>query len=101
MTFIDGVYILSMAGSTMSLNNVARVEVLKGPQGTLYGRNATGGAVNVITKDPSSTFTLNGDVYGNQIEASLYASGPVTDLWLAICRILSRPAGRFRQQRHQ
>ena len=82
-TFIDGVYIPSMAGSTMSLNNVERVEVLKGPQGTLYGRNATGGAVNVITKDPSQTFTFNGDIaYGNRdtVEASLYMSAPVADV---------------------
>src|SRR5690606_8865576 len=52
-TFVDGVYQPSMSGSTFSFNNIERIEVLKGPQGTLYGRNATGGAVNVITHDPS------------------------------------------------
>jgi outer membrane receptor protein involved in Fe transport len=74
-TYVDGVYIASAPGTLLDLNNVARVEVLKGPQGTLFGRNATGGLIHVITKDPSETFggeihagygnydTLTGDAY--------------------------------------
>lgn len=50
---IDGVYHLQSATVTNGLFDVNRIEVLKGPQGTLYGRNATGGSVNVITNDPS------------------------------------------------
>ncbi len=77
-TFIDGVYMPSMAGSTFALNNIARVEVLKGPQGTLYGRNATGGAVNVITRTPQEDFYASGSVgYGNldTVEGGLYVTG--------------------------
>lgn len=52
-TFVDGVYYQNGAASNLSLANVERVEVLKGPQGTLFGRNTTGGLIHIITKDPS------------------------------------------------
>lgn len=77
-TFIDGVYMPSMAGATFALNNIERVEVLKGPQGTLYGRNATGGAVNVITRTPQQDFSMDASLgYGNlqTMEGNLYATG--------------------------
>jgi iron complex outermembrane receptor protein len=75
-TYIDGVYLASAAGSLFSLNNIERIEVLKGPQGTLFGRNSTGGVIQIITRDPSSTpqveanlgysnyATLEGNFYG-------------------------------------
>ncbi|WP_395396191.1 TonB-dependent receptor (plasmid) [Novosphingobium sp. BL-8A] len=49
---LDGVYFSRTAGLSAGLFDVARIEVVKGPQGTLYGRNATGGAVNVISNRP-------------------------------------------------
>lgn len=52
-TYIDGIYVPNGGGAVQSLSHIRRVEVLKGPQGTLFGRNATGGAINVVTLDPT------------------------------------------------
>lgn len=80
--YVDGVYIAAPAASLMSLNNIAQVEVLKGPQGTLFGRNATGGLIQITTKDPTQQST--GDLsltYGNfnTIGADAYVSGGLTN----------------------
>ncbi|KQM20803.1 TonB-dependent receptor [Novosphingobium sp. Leaf2] len=55
-TNIDGVYYRQASTIASGLYDLDRIEVLKGPQGTLYGRNATGGAVNVLTADPTFDF---------------------------------------------
>ena len=64
--YIDGVYLSEPAAGIFSLNDVSQIAVLKGPQGTLFGRNATGGVVQVTTKDPSSQAGAESDLsYGN------------------------------------
>jgi iron complex outermembrane receptor protein len=52
--YIDGVYLVAPASGLFDLANIERVEVLKGPQGTLFGRNTTGGVIQVITKEPQA-----------------------------------------------
>ena len=51
--YVDGVYMASQGAALFDFNSISQIEVLKGPQGTLYGRNATGGAIVVTTKVPS------------------------------------------------
>lgn len=75
-SYIDGVYVFSTYGS-ISLANLDRVEVLRGPQGTLFGRNTTGGVIQAVTRDPlakpaleaslgyANYDTLSGAFYGN------------------------------------
>ncbi len=64
--YLDGVYIASPSAALLSLNNIAQIETLKGPQGTLFGRNATGGALLIQTRDPTPNLSGNFDVsYGN------------------------------------
>jgi len=60
--YLDGVYISRGVGNILDVLNVERIEVLRGPQGTLFGRNTIGGAVSVVTKKPSDTLggTLEG-----------------------------------------
>lgn len=75
--YVDGVYIASGSSSLLTLNNIERVEVLKGPQGTLFGRNATGGLIQVITRDPSFTPAMNVELgYANYetITANAYVT---------------------------
>mgnify|MGYP000178467009 CR=1 FL=1 len=54
--YIDGVYVGRVSGLGMELSDVERIEVLRGPQGTLFGRNTIGGAVSVVTKRPTGEF---------------------------------------------
>ena len=66
-----------------SAYDLERIEVLKGPQGTLFGQNSTGGAINYIAAGPTDTFQAGGDIsYGrfNSIEGNAYISGPLSDM---------------------
>lgn len=80
--YVDDVYIARPQGAVLDIFDVERIEVLRGPQGTLYGRNTIGGAVKYVTRrmGPDPEFRLRGEV-GSYNEANLIASGsmPLSD----------------------
>lgn len=61
--YLDGVYLARTVGANQDLLDVERIEVLKGPQGTLFGRNTIGGAVSIVTRDP-------GDEFGGEVDVT-------------------------------
>lgn len=80
--YVDEVYVSSPGAQTFQLFDLDRVEVLKGPQGTLYGRNATGGAINFISAKPSHEFQAQGSLsYGSfdTISGEAAIGGPISD----------------------
>jgi iron complex outermembrane recepter protein len=85
-TYVDGFYLANGVSLDADFNNVARVDVLKGPQGTLFGRNVTGGAILITTRDPAHepTFSissgieeLDGNYDGRTL--SVYASAGLSE----------------------
>jgi len=79
--YVDGVYFARPAAATLDFLDVERIEVLRGPQGTLYGKNTTAGAINITTRKPSFTAGTNFELsYGNYgfIQAKGSITGPLT-----------------------
>ena len=80
--YVDGVYFARPASAVMDFIDVERIEVLRGPQGTLYGKNTTSGAINVTTKAPQFTPSTEVELsYGNIgfVQAKATTTGPLTD----------------------
>ena len=60
--YVDGVYLARSVGANTDLLDVERIEILKGPQGTLFGRNTIGGAISIVTREPADEFGFRGEV---------------------------------------
>lgn len=73
--FLDGVYLPATAYANNPVLDVERIEVLKGPQGTLYGKNTLGGAINIVTRKPTDTF--EGQVSAGYFDGDDSSSGSV------------------------
>lgn len=80
--YVDDIYYGTQQSSTMRFNNIASIEVDKGPQGTLFGRNATGGVIQIRTREPSHDPSVDMEIgYGNfgTVSGKFYATTGVTD----------------------
>lgn len=80
--YIDGIYLPNTSAALFSFNNIDRVEVLKGPQGTLYGRNTTGGLINVITRAPEASAAADASLGYSSFDTftqNFYGSVPLSD----------------------
>lgn len=98
--FVDGVYVGAMLGSLVDTFDMEAVEVLRGPQGVLFGKNVTGGAVVVRTTTPGDTFHVDANASiesGPQYTMSSVLSGPISDkLSAKIAGFFSKDEGYFR-----
>ncbi|MFN7173487.1 MAG: TonB-dependent receptor [Thermaurantiacus tibetensis] len=92
--FLDGVYLSGKAGVDLEMNDLERIEVVKGPQSALYGRNTFAGAINYVTRRPSDVWTGDGELsVGTQglVKVIGGVSGPVADI------VRVRLAGYYRE----
>ncbi|WP_428155919.1 TonB-dependent receptor [Brevundimonas sp.] len=80
--YVDGVYLARTVGANVTLPDVERVEILKGPQGTLFGRNTIGGAISVVTRTPGDVFAVTSQTTTgsfNRLDFQASVDAPITD----------------------
>ena len=101
--YVDGVYQSAASALLFEFDNISQIEVLRGPQGTLFGRNATGGAVRVTTQmpdfDPRARATLSYGSY-NDFTARLFGNTPLGENLAANIAIMYREADSYIENLH-
>jgi iron complex outermembrane recepter protein len=96
--YVDGVYLARSVGANQDLLDTGRIEVLKGPQGTLFGRNTIGGAVSIVTRDPAKEFQVRGDITlgrFNMFEARGAVDVPLSDSLTSLVTFDVRNGGAY------
>ena len=99
--YVDGIYISRTFGANQNLLDVDRVEILKGPQGTLFGQNTIGGAISIVTRTPGDQFTFEGEATGgsyNRRDFAATADIPITDQLLSTLTISSQQRDGYQIQ---
>lgn len=100
--YVDDVYYSRIQGGLFSLYDIERIEVLRGPQGTLYGKNSTGGAIKLVTRQPSDSPMFDAEFtagdYG-RLEGRYYGSTPLSDtVGASVAAVLGRNHGYVRDE---
>jgi len=97
--YVDDVYVGRLNGNNIALNDIERIEVLRGPQGTLYGRNTLQGAIKFVSRTPGEESWLNASAGGgnyDQYMASVSAGGPFSDGWAgSVAALYNNKDGEF------
>ncbi len=91
--YLDGVYLARTIGANQNLLDVDRIEILKGPQGTLFGRNTIGGAINIVTHTPGTESKIAGEMTlgsYNRHDVLLTADMPISDSVLTTVSVSSQ-----------
>jgi iron complex outermembrane receptor protein len=95
---IDGLFYAVNVGTLLNTFDAQRIEVLQGPQGTLFGRNTTGGVIQIVTNDPTDTLELSGKVraanYG-RFDSNITANLPITDTLAARISVNTQKSDGF------
>lgn len=104
-TYVDGIYVPFAQAANVDLVEIERIEVLRGPQGTTFGRNATGGLVSIVTPDPRFDFGGHADVRMGAItgssqnalmyDARAYLTGGLSETVAADFSIMRRHEGGY------
>ncbi len=92
-TYVDGVYLARSVGGVLDLIDIERIEVLRGPQGTLFGRNTIGGAISITSRKPLDVFGTDVSLtYGSddQVNALLTMWGPLSETVSGKISLLSK-----------
>ncbi len=80
--YVDGVYMARNVGQVFNIVDLERVEILRGPQGTLFGRNTVGGAISIHTKKPTEEFSISGSLTAGNYDrrdGKIIVNGAITD----------------------
>lgn len=91
--YVDGVYLARTIGANVAFSDVERVEVLRGPQGTLFGKNTIGGAINVVTRAPTGDTGYSGEItFGEDSHAAFdgYVEFPISESLAASLSVLRK-----------
>ncbi|TAJ92256.1 MAG: TonB-dependent receptor [Gammaproteobacteria bacterium] len=91
--YLDGVYLARTIGANQNLLDVDRIEILKGPQGTLFGRNTIGGAINIVSHTPSNEFGIAGQLTlgdYNRRDVQVMVDMPITENILTTLSVSSQ-----------
>ena len=101
--YVDGVYFARTVGANQNLLDVERIEILKGPQGTLFGRNTIGGAISIVTRAPGDQFAVQAQVTGgsyNRRDASVLADIPIADNLLSTVTFATQYQDGYQKRIH-